>query len=61
MSFLVFDRWGNNVFESTSLLNGWDGTYKGQPMNMGSYIWYLKATLRDGTKIERKGEVTLVR
>lgn len=61
MSFLVFDRWGNKVFESTGLLNGWDGKYKGQPMNVGSYVWYLKATLKDGTKIEKKGNVTLVR
>jgi gliding motility-associated-like protein len=61
MTFVVFDRWGNKVFESTSLSKGWDGTYNGQPMNTGSYIWYLKATLKDGATIERKGDVTLVR
>lgn len=61
MSFLIFDRWGNKVFESNSLSKPWDGTYKGQPMNPGAFVWYLNATLKDGTKIERKGNVTLVR
>jgi gliding motility-associated-like protein len=61
MDFLVFDRWGNKVFESQNQDKGWDGTYKGQPMNMGTYVWYLKATLRDGTNMEKKGNITLVR
>lgn len=61
MDFLVFDRWGNKVFESQNLNNGWDGTYNGQPMNMATYVWYLKATLNDGISIEKKGNVTLVR
>lgn len=61
MDFLVFDRWGNKIFESHDLNTGWNGTYKGQPMNTGTYIWYLKATLQDGTSIEKKGNVTLVR
>ena len=61
MDFLVFDRWGNKIFESENQDKGWDGNYNGQAMNTGTYIWYLKATLRDGTSIERKGNVTLVR
>ncbi len=61
MDFLVFDRWGNKVFESENLDKGWDGTYKSQPMNMGTYIWFLKATLTDGTNIDKKGNVTLLK
>ncbi len=61
MDFVVFDRWGNKVFESESLNTGWDGTYKGQPMNTGTYVWYLKATLADGTALDKKGNVELVR
>ncbi len=61
MDFVVFDRWGNKVFESESLNTGWDGTYKGQPMNTGTYVWYLKATLADGTTLDKKGNVELVR
>jgi gliding motility-associated-like protein len=61
MYFIVFDRWGNKVFESENPDNGWDGTYKGFPMNVDTYLWYLKATLFDGTIIEKKGSVALVR
>ena len=61
MDFLVFDRWANKVFETQGQNQGWDGTYAGSPMNMGTYVWYLKATLSDGTNVEKKGNVTLVR
>lgn len=61
MDFFVFDRWANKVFESQNINSGWDGTYAGQPMNTGTYVWYLKATLLDGTNVEKKGNVTLVR
>ncbi len=61
MTFEVFDRWGNTVFSSTNVNDGWDGNYKGLPLNMGTYVWFLKATLRDGSQIERKGNVALVR
>jgi len=61
IDFNVFDRWGNKVFESENLNSGWDGTYKGQPLNVGTYIWYVKATLFDGTSIQKHGNVALVR
>lgn len=59
--FVVFDRWGNKVFESEQQDNGWDGKYKGQPMNTGTYVWYLKATLITGAIVEKKGNVALIR
>jgi gliding motility-associated-like protein len=61
MDFIVVDRWGNKVFESGNINNGWDGTYKGQPMNTGTYAYYLKATMQDGSSVEKHGNVTLVR
>jgi gliding motility-associated-like protein len=63
MDFIIFDRWGNKVFESENPNDGWNGNHNnnGAPMNMGTYVWYLKATLHDGTSIEKKGNVTLVR
>lgn len=61
MDFSVFDRWGNKIFESEDINKGWDGTYNGKLMNTETYIWELKATLKDGTEIERKGNVMLMR
>lgn len=35
----IFDRWGELIFSSNSLLNGWDGTYKGVPVTDDIYAW----------------------
>jgi len=59
--FEIFDRWGNKVFETNSESIGWDGTYRGKPMNTGTYVYYLNATLFNGSTVEKKGNVTLVR
>ncbi|HTA27751.1 MAG TPA: gliding motility-associated C-terminal domain-containing protein, partial [Bacteroidia bacterium] len=61
MQFDIYDRWGNKVFTSTNIKNGWDGSYKGQNMNLGTYVYFLKANLIDGTTINTKGNVTLLR
>src|SRR5574337_419493 len=45
---VVYDRWGEKVFESTDPSKCWDGTYKGQAMNPGTFVYYLQATLTNG-------------
>ncbi len=61
VDFNVFDRWGNKVFETTDKNIGWNGVYKGEASNAGSYVYYVSATMYDGTVIEKKGNVALVR
>ena len=61
LDFIVYDRWGNKVFESNNRNIGWDGRYNGQAMNVGVYGYYVEATLDDGTKVQKKGNVGLVR
>lgn len=61
MDFVIYDRWGNKVFETNDINMGWDGTYNGKPMNTGTYVYYVKATMYDGTTAEQKGNVALVR
>ncbi len=39
--FLVYNRWGEIVFESNNMVIGWDGTYKGKMSQDGSYVWKL--------------------
>ena len=39
----VFDRWGNLLFQSSNLENGWDGTHKGKPVPNGVYIWKINS------------------
>lgn len=61
MSFKVYDRWGEMVFESADIDRGWDGQFRGEAMPSGSYIWLLRARLNDGLIIEERGNVRLIR
>jgi len=65
-SFLVYDRWGEKVFDvkdtapnEASL--GWDGNFGGQPANTGIYGWVLEVELSDGSIQVLKGNTTLFR
>lgn len=60
-SFVVFDRWGEKVFETEDTAKGWDGTYKGQPMNPAVFVYYIKALTLTGEKLNKKGNISLIR
>ena len=60
-AFRIFNRYGQVVFETSQLMNGWDGTYKGIPQAVGNFVWILKGRGRNGKLIEMKGNVMLVR
>ncbi len=53
----IYDRWGNKVFESEAIADGWDGTFNGKPLNSGVFVYYI---LSSGEVMD-KGNVTLVR
>jgi gliding motility-associated-like protein len=57
----VFDRWGTCIFETQNTDQGWDGTYNGRPLPLGTYAFVIRATQNNGKKIEEKGTVTLIR
>jgi gliding motility-associated-like protein len=59
--FAVYDRWGINVFESTSQAVGWDGTMNGKLLNPGVYVYVLKAECLSGESFTFKGNITLLR
>lgn len=59
MTFRVFDRYGALVFESTDQEDGWDGTFKGKPLNPGAFLWTLEYVLIDGVAASKSGTVTL--
>jgi gliding motility-associated-like protein len=61
LTFSIYSRWGELVFESTDLNAGWDGTYKGKPCDPAVYIYHVKLVFNDGTEQEKKGNVTVVR
>ncbi len=61
MNVKVYNRWGEMVFESNSLEQGWDGIYKGKPQEMDAYAYVLHATFIDGSATQKQGNVTLIR
>ncbi|MBS1646300.1 MAG: gliding motility-associated C-terminal domain-containing protein [Bacteroidetes bacterium] len=61
MAFRIYDRWGEKVFESADLNYGWDGTYKGKPVDSGVFIYTLDGFLSNGNEVKKKGNVTLMR
>lgn len=58
---MVFNRWGELIFQSNQPNFGWDGTLKGNLAPPGVYVWYVKAKTLSGTMIEKKGTVALIR
>jgi len=58
--FIVFNRWGEKLFETNSSDNGWDGTHRGVPVNAGVYVYYVEV-VSSGNKIQKYGNVTLIR
>lgn len=61
MSLKVFNRWGEQVFETEDQNIGWDGTYKGKMQEMDSYAYLLVVKFVDGTAIQKQGSVTLIK
>lgn len=61
VSLMIFNRWGEKVFECSSIDIGWDGSYKGKPQEMDAYAYVLSATFIDGSSSTKKGNVTLLR
>lgn len=58
----VFDRWGNQCFESKSgAFPRWDGSLNGRPAPAGVYGWHLKFRNPEGHIETRKGDLLLIR
>jgi len=61
MQFNIYDRWGEKVFETNDKASCWDGVYKGENLNTGVFVYFLKATLASGEVITWQGNITLAR
>jgi len=61
MTFTIWNRWGQKVFETNSVKQGWDGKFKGVVQPMDVYVYTLNIEFTDGTKAIKKGDITLIR
>lgn len=58
--FSVFDRWGKVVFKTTNIAKGWNGTYQGESLDTGTYIYLIKGLIQN-KEVVIKGTVILQR
>jgi gliding motility-associated-like protein len=65
-TFQVYNRWGESVLELTNFQPndpsfGWDGTYRGKPVNPAVYVWFAEIEFEDGEVILYKGDVAVMK
>jgi len=65
--FRLFDRWGEEVFTALDFfvndpnVLGWDGFFKGQAMNSGTFTWIMEVEYLDQQSELFRGSTTLMR
>ncbi|MEO1806206.1 MAG: PKD domain-containing protein [Bacteroidota bacterium] len=57
----IFSRWGMKIYSSENPEAPWDGTYQGQNVPEGVYVYLIQATGRNGRPYKEKGTITLIR
>jgi len=59
---LIFNRWGEVIFQTDDIYAGWDGTFNGTIVQDGVYIWQMEYLSKVSSEIVRqRGHVNLFR
>jgi len=63
LSIEVFDRWGEVVYtsEDSEQINSWNGTFKGEDLMSGVYVYIIEVRFFDGSSIKESGDITILR
>jgi len=61
LTFEIYNRWGEKVFESENQEIGWDGNFKGVAQEMEVYTYIVNAIFINGKSTRLKGNITLMR
>ncbi len=59
--FRIFDSWGQQVFETDNINEGWDGMINGKPAPIAVYVYELEGVCQDGYSVFKSGNVTALR
>jgi gliding motility-associated-like protein len=59
--FRVYNRWGQLIYSTSIIGNGWDGTLNGTQQPSGAYVYVVQGTDYKTNIIFRKGTVVLIR
>lgn len=58
---LIFNQWGEKIYEAKNTINGWNGRHKGKLQPSGVYIYVVRITLNNREVLNRKGSINLLR
>jgi gliding motility-associated-like protein len=61
LKLMVFNQWGEKLFETSDQARGWDGTFRGKTQPSGVYMYVCRMVLTDGTVVDKKGAINLIR
>ncbi|MBU3713767.1 MAG: PKD domain-containing protein [Ferruginibacter sp.] len=61
LEWRIYNRWGQLVFQTNDLKIGWDGKFKGKDQPMDVYTYTLEAEFTDGKKVNKTGDISLLR
>lgn len=61
LKVIIYDRWGEKIFEFTDPNLGWDGTFRGKLLDAAVFVYYVEAEMNSGTIYKEKGNITLVK
>ncbi|MEL6637984.1 MAG: PKD domain-containing protein [Bacteroidota bacterium] len=61
MHLIIYNRWGQQVFETRSQDEAWDGTFNGRRLEPDVFGYYLEVRCINGAEFFKKGDVTLLR
>lgn len=61
VDFNIYDRWGQLVFHTNDIKQGWDGIFKGKPCNPDVFGYYIRYKCNNGKESFKKGNITLIR
>ncbi len=58
--FVIRNRWGNTLFQTNDPNGRWDGSYAGDKVPGGVYIYFVRAVSQDGKAIEKEGRLNVL-
>ena len=61
MTLVIYNRWGEKVFESSNIEDCWDGKYRGKYVNSGTYVYKVRYTVFGEQEVVKSGNLTVVR
>lgn len=61
MNMVIFNRWGQKVFETSTVGSGWDGTFDGEELDPDVYAYCINVICINGLDYTATGNVTLLK